>query len=151
MPCKCQRSTAGVAAISQGHATPQPGRKQVAPSVPRYRQTRDEGYATALCAPQTVDLSATVAALQQAGNAVGQAVGPQLQAGAAELRALAAPAQASAKLAEVDAAKKLVRAVGVDSNLPGSGTPASQDGDARTTPPGIHGPRHAGAAPRRLH
>ena len=79
---------------------------------------------------QTVDLSATLAALQQAGNAVGQAVVPTLHAGAAELQALAAPAVASARLVEVAAAKKLVRAVGVDSNAAGSDTPASRNGDA---------------------
>ena len=44
------------------------------------------------------------------------------------LERAAAPAQASAKLEAVDAAKHFVRAVGVDSNLPNSATPASFEG-----------------------
>ncbi len=76
-----------------------------------------------------MDLSGAVQGVSAALQAAGQAAQPALQA----LEVAAAPVQATARLQAVDAAKKLVRLVGVDSNLPNSDTPASEDG-ARTMP-----------------
>ena len=77
-----------------------------------------------------VDLSAAVQGVGAALQAAGQAAQPALQA----LQAAAAPVQATAKLQAVDAAKKFVRAIGVDSNLPNSDTPASEDGARHACP-----------------
>ena len=74
-----------------------------------------------------VDLSGAVQSIDSMLQAAGQAVQPTLQA----VERAAAPAQATAKLEALDATKRFVRDIGVDSNLPNSATPASEEGAAR--------------------
>lgn len=79
-----------------------------------------------------MDLNPAVKALQQVGSglqAAGQAAGQAVGLTPAKLQAAGAQLQVGTQAALIDAAKHVVRTIGVDSNLPNTATPGSEYGE----------------------